>query len=71
MPTQNVSMTDWVYSRIRQHQQELAGSFSNALCALVKVADAHLTYLAENAAAADAAAKKKVKPRGKKGKKTP
>lgn len=45
MPTQNVSMDDWVYSRIRTHQQELGGSFSAALAALVKVADAHLAYL--------------------------
>lgn len=46
MPTQNVSMTDWVYTRIRQHQTELGGgSFSHALAALVKVADAHLEFL--------------------------
>ncbi len=69
MPTQNVSMSDWVYSRIRRAQDELGGSFSAALVALVKVADAHLTFL-EESAAADAAAKKKVKPRGKKGKKS-
>jgi len=50
MPTQNVSMDDWVYSRIREHQQQLGGfvSFSAALAALVKVADAHLAYLVEN-----------------------
>ncbi len=48
MPTQNVSMTDWVYSRIRQHQTELGGSFSHALAALVQVADAHLAYLEDH-----------------------
>ncbi len=45
MPTQNVSMTDWVYSRIREQQMELGSSFSKALETLVKVADAHLAYL--------------------------
>ncbi len=47
MPTQNVSMTDWVYSRIREQQMELGAStsFSKALETLVKVADAHLAYL--------------------------
>ncbi len=47
MPTQNVSMDDWVYSRIRKHQTELGGSFSAAMSALIKVADAHLAYLEE------------------------
>ncbi len=47
MPTQNVSMSDWVYTRIRKQQDELGGSFSHALGTLIKVADAHLAYLAD------------------------